>query len=195
MDNFTGGDMQSQMRAGIRQEQEDKPLEREDRAQLKEDNLRGPLQQAGKLLVLQQDSLLGQVGRKAEEDNRQAVLGSLGEDMLGSLNLQLDNQIQELGIRFQVHQGIHDWGLLLALQVQGRLPVALDMLPHLQVLHCLLQLLHVWLHCELTSLQPAFPSSHLQAEMIQMRRAKFDPIGTCNGERTVAEASSSLREK
>ena len=123
------------MGVGNLQEQGDKPLEQEDRVHQKEDNL----------LVRWRDSRLEQVDRQAEEDNLQAVLGSWGEDMPGSLVLQLDNQVPELGSLLQVHQGIHlqvhqgiqHWALL---QVQGRLLQVLDMLPHLQ----LLLLLHVW---------------------------------------------------
>ena len=89
--------MQSQMGVGTLQEQGDKPLEQEDRAQQKEDNL----------LVRWQGSRLEQGDRQAEEDNLQAVLGSWAEGMLGSLVLQLDNQVLELGSLPQVHQGIH----------------------------------------------------------------------------------------
>ena len=112
--------------------------------------------------------------RQAEEDILQAVLGSLGEGTLGNQTLHLDIQVLELdslpqvhqGIRLQVHQGIQHWELL---QVQGMPLQVPGMLLHLQLL---VHLLHVWSRCELPSLQPAYPSSRLQAEMMHILQSR-----------------------
>ena len=153
--------MQSLMEVGNPQEQGGKPLEQEDRAHWKEDNL----------LVHQQDNHLERVDSQAEEDSLRAVLGSLGAGMQGSLSLRLDIQVLELGSLPQVLLGIHLQGhrgiqeLLHELSMLLQVP---DMLLHLQ----LALLPHVWSHCELPSLQRAFPSSRLQAEMLNFRSEK-----------------------